>query len=120
MILSPDFPDHYKTKLLLRLGGHAAVFSLLKLWAQCQFRKSERIEKPAQIVAAIADWAGDPEAFEAALCEAGFAHRDGSTLVMHQWEEHNGKLSSAWTNGKKGGRPKEKTEYKQKPKGMKL
>jgi len=60
MILSPDFCDHYKTKILLRLAGHAGVFSLLKLWSQCQFRKCERIEKPAEIVAAIADWEGDP------------------------------------------------------------
>ena len=66
MILSPDFPDHYKTKILLRLAGHAGVFSLLKLWSQCQFRKCERIEKPADIVAAIADWTGDPDQLEVA------------------------------------------------------
>ena len=97
MILSPDFPDHYKTKILIRLAGHAGVFSLIKLWSQCQFRRSERLDKSPEIVAAIADWDGDPMVLEHALIESGFARRDGDALVMHQWQEEN---------GLKGGRPK--------------
>lgn len=106
MILSPDFCDHYKTKILISLAGHSGVFSLLKLWSQCQFRKSEKIEKPTAIVAAIAGWEGDPVVFENALIEAGFAHRNGDVLIMHQWEQTNQKLFSSFNNGKKGGRPK--------------
>jgi len=117
MILSPDFPDHYKTKILLKLAGHAGVFSLIKLWAQCQFRRTERIEKPAEIVAAIADWEGDPMAFEHALIKAGFAHREGSDFVLHQWAEHNKRILNSWDNGSKGGRPKEEAP---KPKKLKL
>lgn len=121
MILSPDFPDHYKTRMLIRLAGHAGVFSLIKLWAQCQFRRCERIDKPPQVVAAIADWDGDPEVLETALQEAGFGHREGDTFVMHQWEQHNSKLTSNWANGKKGGRPKEQqNQQTKKPTGMKL
>lgn len=121
MILSPDFCDHYKTKILLRLAGHAGVFSLLKLWSQCQFRKSERIDKPADIVAAIADWSGDPNQLENALVESGYARRDGESLILHQWEHQNRKLFSNAKNGKSGGRPK--TSLKNEPKkpvGMRL
>jgi hypothetical protein len=106
MILSPDFCDHYKTKILLRLAGHAGVFSLLKLWSQCQFRKTERIEKPPDIVAAIADWQGDPDQLEQALIESGYARREGDALIMHQWQDQNKKLFANYRNGKKGGRPK--------------
>ena len=117
MILSPDFCDHYKTRILIRLGGKEAIFSLLKLWAQCQFRRCERIDKPPAIIAAIADWDGEPDKLEEALTESGFAHRDGGALVLHQWEEHNAKLSAAWSNGKKGGRP---ASQEKKKGGMKL
>ena len=106
MILSPDFCDHYKTKILLRIGGHAAVFSLLKLWSQCQFRKTERIEKPPDIIAAIADWHGDPLALEDALIQSGYARREGDSFVLHQWQDQNKRLFSNRENGQKGGRPK--------------
>jgi hypothetical protein len=106
MILSPDFPDHYKTKILLRMAGHAGVFSLIKLWSQCQFRRSERLDKSPEIVAAIADWDGDPMVLERALIESGFARRDGDALIMHQWQDQNKRLFANQTNGAKGGRPK--------------
>ena len=121
MILSPDFCDHYKTKILLRLAGHAGVFSLLKLWSQCQFRKSERIEKTADIIAAIADWEGDPMQLENALVESGYARREGDALVLHQWQDQNKKLFANYRNGKKGGRPKSDTpKPAKKPAGMRL
>ena len=121
MILSPDFCDHYKTKILLRLAGHAGVFSLLKLWSQCQFRKCERIEKPAAIVAAIADWTGDPDQLENALVESGYARREGDALVLHQWQDQNKRLFSNYKNGKKGGRPKnDPPKPTKKPVGMRL
>ena len=114
MILSPDFPDHYKTKILLRLAGHAGVFSLIKLWC-------ERIEKPADIVAAIADWTGDPDQLENALIESGYARREGDALVLHQWQDQNKRLFSNYKNGKKGGRPKnDPPKPIKKPVGMRL
>jgi hypothetical protein len=106
MILSPDFCDHYKTKILIKLAGHAGVYSLLKLWGQCQFRRSERLEKPPEIIATIADWNDDPVKLEKALIESGYAKREGKTLIMHDWENQNKKIISNYTNGKKGGRPK--------------
>ena len=120
MILSPDFPDHYKTKILLKIGGHAAVFSLLKLWSQCQFRKSERIEKPKEIIAAIADWDGDPQLLESALIQSGYARRDGDCFILHQWQEQNKRLLANQANGKKGGRPKEESKKTQRAFGVKL
>ena len=121
MSLSPDFPDHYKTKILLKMAGHAGVFSLIKLWAQCQFRRTERIEKPAEIVAAIADWEADPDQLETALIESGFARREGDTFILHQWEDQNKKLFTSYANGKKGGKPKsESPKALKKPAALKL
>jgi hypothetical protein len=120
MILSPDFCDHYKTKILIRLAGHSGVFSLLKLWGQCQFRRSERLEKPPEIIAAIADWNGDPKEFEKALIESGYARRDGKTLIMHDWESQNKKIISNYSNGQKGGRPKANEKEGKKPFNFKL
>lgn len=120
MILSPDFCDHYKTKILIRLAGHSGVFSLLKLWGQCQFRRSERLDKPVEIIAAIADWAGDPKELEKALIESGYARRDGKTLIMHDWENQNKKIISNYSNGQKGGRPKATEKEGKKPFNFKL
>jgi hypothetical protein len=106
MILSPDFPDHYKTKILIKLAGYEGVYCLLKLWAQCQFRKSEIIEKNSEIIAAISGWSGDPKTLEDALVASGYARRQGERFIMHQWQETNRKLLSSSQNGKKGGRPK--------------
>ena len=106
MILSPDFCDHYKTKILIRLAGYEGVFCLLKLWSQCQFRKSEVIEKSPEIISAIAGWSGDPITIEKALIESGFAKRNGEKFILHQWQDQNKKLLTSSANGKKGGRPK--------------
>ena len=111
MILSPDFCEHYKTKILIRLAGHEGVFCLLKLWSQCQFRKNEVFEKSPDIISAIAGWSGDPTQLEKALIDSGFAKRSGEKFILHQWQDSNKKLLTSPANGKKGGRPKiNKTE----------
>jgi hypothetical protein len=118
MILSPDFCDHYKTKILISLAGHEGVFCLLKLWSQCQFRKCEVFEKPPNIIAAIAGWSGDPIKLEEALISSGFAKRSGDRFTLHQWQDQNKKLLTSSANGKKGGRPK--TSKPEEPKGRYL
>ena len=79
------------------------------------------IEKPAEIVAAIADWEADPDQLETALIESGFARREGDTFILHQWEDQNKKLFTSYANGKKGGKPKsESPKALKKPAALKL
>jgi hypothetical protein len=42
------------------------------------------------------------------MLEAGFVRRDGDTLIVHEWDQYNASLFANWSNGKKGGRPKNK------------
>lgn len=47
---------------------------------------------PAAVIAAGADWDGEPDPFVAALMEAGWLDREGDRLVMHDWWDYAGKL----------------------------
>lgn len=108
MIVSPDFPSHWKTQLLIRLTGtHESVLCLLKFWAHCQNRKTHRFTgiNPS-VLASICNWAGEPEKLWNAMLESKFIEVDGEQLIAHQWNEYNGTLISNWKNGSLGGRPK--------------
>lgn len=107
MIVSPDFPGHWKTQLLIRLTGtHEAVTCLLKFWAHCQNRKTHRFTgiNPS-VLAAICQWSGDANVFWEAMLTT-YLEKDGEEIIAHQWDEYNGTLVSNWKNGTKGGRPK--------------
>ncbi len=113
MIVDPDMPDHWKTRMLADLlNDELAPVYLLRLWGHCQNRKKSIFDKlPPAAVKAICRYQGDPNDLESALTECGFVHRDDDgTLEVVGWAEHNANLWSAWENGKKGGRPKKPTE----------
>lgn len=129
MIICPSFPDHWKTRYLIKQVGAEGVLALLRLWGHCQYRKSQSFEGNAAVVAAIALWDGDPQTLENALLEAKLANRDGNLFTLHDWEKYNARLMTASERGKKGGRPKTNTtENDEKPnprkpnnrKGMRL
>lgn len=112
VIVSPDFPSHWKTQLLIRLTGtHESVLCLLKFWAHCQNRKTHRFTgiNPS-VLASICNWAGEPEKLWNAMLESKFIEVDGEQLIAHQWDEYNGTLISNWRNGSKGGRPRNPRE----------
>lgn len=119
MIVEPDFLDHWKTRLLVRLlGTELAPIYVIRLWAHCQSRKTDRFTdwKPT-VLASVCRWETDPQTLWDAMLET-YLERDGNTLVVRGWAETNAGLISAWTNGKLGGRPKKQAKStKQKPNG---
>ena len=109
MIVEPDFPDHFKTKELVNItrDKNAGMY-LVRLWCHCHARKACRFSHmPAQKLAAICQWEGDPEKFMEALLKTGFLERgEDRSLYVHDWDHINAQLVANWTNGGKGGRPK--------------
>lgn len=113
MIVEPDFLDHWKTRLLVRLlNTETAPIYVLRLWAHCQARKTDRFTgwKPT-VLASVCRWETDPQTLWDAMLET-YLELDGDAVVARGWADVNASLISAWNNGKKGGRPSGK-----KPKG---
>jgi hypothetical protein len=111
MIISPDFLDHWKTQLLVDKldGDQSAPLRVIRLWSHCQNRRKNIF--PAMTSAtlkAVCHYHGDAEKLESAMLEAGFLRRDGDMLIVHEWDQYNASLFANWSNGKKGGRPKNK------------
>ncbi len=110
MIITADFLDHWKTKLLIQtLDDPEAPFGLIRLWAHCQSRKTDRFDPGKlnpSILKAITQSRANKEALWNAFTESGFLdqHQDGS-IEAHGFYEANASLFSSWENGKKGGRP---------------
>lgn len=109
MIVDPDFLDHWKTRMLVDLldFDEAAPIYVIRLWSHCQLRRAWEFEgMTATTLRSICRYKGDADKFEAALVASGFVVRTDSALVARGWDEYNSTLIAAWTNGKKGGRPK--------------
>ncbi len=109
MIVEPDFPDHWKTRMLVGLLGNdeAAPVYVLRLWAHCQNRKQWEFDlMPAEALKAICKFPGDSAQFLTSMQTAGYIVCDGPKIRAVNWETYNKTLISAWENGKRGGRPK--------------
>jgi len=106
MIISPDFPDHWKTRMLVDLlNDESAPLYLIRIWGHCQNRKTSVFTNlPPAGLKALCRYAGDAEKLESAFIAAGFIRRDGGNVEVHQWDEYNSSLIANWENGKKGGR----------------
>jgi len=110
MIITADFLDHWKTKLLIHLlDDPEAPLGLMRLWAHCQSRKTDRFDPGKlnpSILKAITQSRATKEALWDAFIESRFLdlHADGS-IEAHGFYEANASLFSSWENGKKGGRP---------------
>lgn len=112
MIIDPDMPDHWKTRMLVDLlgGDEMAPLYLIRLWGHCQNRKKSTFDSlPPAGLKALCRFQGDAQAFNDALVECGFVERDGNALIVCGWDEHNASLVKNWENGKKGGRPRKET-----------
>jgi hypothetical protein len=109
MIVQPDFPDHWKTEILVARVGEKGVRALLRLWGYCQTAKCSWVPQDAMILAAICKFDGDKEALRDALLESGFLVRGRGRLKhfsVHDFALVNSALFASWRNGKKGGRPR--------------
>jgi len=110
MIIEPDFLDHWKTRLLMRLlDTEAAPNYVIRLWSHCQTRKTNIFpEWSPVILSSVCRWPGDADVFWSAMLQTFCRIEDGH-LVAHQWDEVNAGLICSWSNGAKGGRPKKPT-----------
>lgn len=85
MIIDPDMPDHWKTRMLVDLlgGDELAPIYLIRLWGHCQNRKKCEFDSlPPAAVKAICRFPGAPEALNDALIECGFIERDDKRLIV--------------------------------------
>jgi hypothetical protein len=114
MIVDPDFPDHWKTRMLVDLlgGDEAGPSYILRIWGHCQLRKQWVFDNlPATALKALCRYPGHPHKLESCLVSSGFLHRDASqVLTVLRWDEYNAQLVANWENGKKGGRPPKPNE----------
>jgi hypothetical protein len=109
MIVRPDFPDHFKTRMLVDLtGDRGAPVMLLRLWGHCQQRRASRFKNlsPATLKAICRADEIDADRFHSIMVQTGFIDLEGDETVVHDWDEVNGALLRNWENGKKGGRPR--------------
>jgi hypothetical protein len=108
MIVDPDFFEHWRTRMVVNAlaGDELAPVYIMRMWAHCQTRKSDRFKMPSAGLKAQCRYAGDADLFEQAMSEAGFVKREGDEILVVGWAEQNASLIAAWENGAKGGRPK--------------
>ena len=113
MIVEPDFLEHWKTRLLVRLlGTEEAPLYVIRLWAHCQHRKTDRFTGwNPDVLASVCRWVGPAETFWSAMGQT-FLDIQGDKVVAHDWNIANASLIAAWENGKKGGRPSKKRHTK--------
>jgi hypothetical protein len=110
VIVDPDFFDHWRTRMVVdALQDEMAPVYIMRLWAHCQTRKSDRHTMPPAGLKAQCRAPHDAATFEQALIEAGFVERNGQEICVSGWAEQNASLIAAWENGGKGGRPKKPT-----------
>lgn len=109
MIVEPDFPDHWKTRLLIDSldGDEAAPLYVIRLWAHCQQRKTNIFQTlTPSALKALCRYPGHPNKLESCLVSSGFVRRESDgCLIVHEWDKYNASLIASWNNGKMGGRP---------------
>lgn len=100
-------------------GDEAAPVYVLRLWAHCQNRRQSSFTNlGAEALKALCRFPGNANKLESSLAASGFVRRDGTDLVVCNWDEYNSSLIAAWNNGKKGGRPQKAKEISdEKPTG---
>jgi hypothetical protein len=116
MIVQPDFADHWKTELLVRMTrSESAVRCLLRFWSHCQNRRKWKFDgMTAATLASICKWTGDEHVFWNAMAET-FLDVEGNSVTAHEWELINSRLIHNWTVGQKGGRPATSKDAKGNP-----
>lgn len=112
MIVDPDFPDHWKVRMLVGLldGDEAAPVYVLRLWAHCQNRRKAEFEGlTSEALKALCRFPGHANKLESSLATSGFIRRSDTVLHVLNWAEYNASLIASWVNGGRGGRKKKPT-----------
>lgn len=112
MIIDPDFPDHWKTRMLVGLldGDEASGMYVIRLWGHCQMRRQWRFANLSpEALKALCRFPGHANKLDASLSTSGFIRREAGDLVVCGWDDYNASLIAAWANGARGGRPQKPT-----------
>lgn len=107
MIVHPDFLDHWKTRQLIEMTqDSSSPLIIFRLWAYCQKRKTSVFPGMTPIALAHACHSSMPaDRLYHILAECRFIRQEADRLIVHDWDQVNRMLISAWDNGKKGGNP---------------
>ena len=95
--ISCSFPEHYKTKKLIAIAGHAAPFSLISLWVYAARNKPDGfLDNMDNFDIEIAgNWTGQPNQLFDALVKCKFLTVADEGYYLHDWEIHQPYASSA-------------------------
>lgn len=106
MIVAPNFTDHWKTDLLVKItGSEESVRCLLRFWSHCQQQKTDRFPGlTPTVLSAICRWKGDANTFWDAMTQTYIDVKENGLCVAHEWRQVNSQLVTSWKNGKLGGR----------------
>ena len=105
MIVDRDFPDHWKTRLVIGALGYSAVGGILRLWAHCEARRDDTFEMTPEVLKAVTQIDAKPAEIERALIDARFIERRRKAVYVRGWREKNARLLANIANGRRGGRP---------------
>ncbi len=90
-----SLPTHRKSMQLAHILKQDRAYALMiELWCWAKVNAPDgRIggRDPVWLVEQAAGWKSKVGAFVTAALEVGFLERDGDALVLHDWDEHNGK-----------------------------
>ncbi len=108
MIVTPEFPTHWKTQRLVEITrDRSAPLAVLNGWAYCQVSRTWQFpEMTVEQLAGVCRWGEMQPPCDEAMLEAGFIVRFRNGFAFHDWEQVNSQLIQKWTCGKRGGRPK--------------
>lgn len=88
-----NWPDHPKTKLLIRAAGVDAPFRLITLWcyaAKYHPDDGDLSSYTADEIEGLVGWAGESGVFFTAMISSRYLDSD---LKLHDWPEHEGHLA---------------------------
>ena len=119
MIIQPDFLTHWKVQALSGIIGRAeALTALLALWGHCQNSKTYVFEFTLPMLAGICQYQGDAAQLHRAMLDCRLLDPlENGRYEVHGWAEKNASYQAAWSNGAKGGKPKNPQATERLPSG---
>ena len=89
--LTLSFPDHPKTKKLLRRGGAEAVWRLvcLFIWTAGNRTDGNLAGLSDEDIELAVDWSGEPGSLVNLLSDVGYLDGEEGRRSIHDWLEHN-------------------------------
>lgn len=86
-----DFCRNRKTKKLLRALGERGFYSLVYLWCTVSEQYPSGVLEDCDIddIEIMSDWQGEAGVFVDTLVKVGFLEFNGTTYMLHDWQEKN-------------------------------